>query len=767
MSNKSSIYTTGGTVQAGGGIYLIRKADNELLQLCRDGKFAYVLTSRQMGKSSLMVETAKRLEEESINSVIIDLTKIGTAVTAEQWYLGILTEIDETLMLNTDIFEWWEKYKHLGITQRLTRFFEEVLLEEIEGRIVLFIDEIDTTLSLNFTDDFFIAIRYFYTARAQKTKLKRFSFVLLGVASPNELIQDPKRTPFNIGTQIELTDFSQKELLPLAEGLNIEPHNKTNTIDEVVLWTGGHPYLTQYLFQKLSEKPQKSYSREKITEIVTQSFLLPNESQDSNLSFVRDMLIKRSPDKWMTLREYKTVVNNRGIDDDKRSLIKNHLKLSGIVTNRNGKLQTRNRIYQKVFDNKWITKQLSLMRPSIRTIIGSSFLTSIAIIIIKSLGAFVPLELGIHDVIVSYAYDKGPDPRILLVEINKQDLDNQLSDSPSDQSIADAIEIIQSHNPATIGLDLHRNFPIGEGRPALARSLAADNIIGITKLGDFQRERIPPAPELRPEQVSFNDFPLDADDKIRRNLLYASLSTDEDAEVFISFGLLVAMHYLEKQHGLQPAPGDTEDEFLKLGDTAFKLMNSTFGGYQDVDTSGYQIPMAYRSPTQVARRVSLTDILTGAVNPESITNKVVLIGITAYTSNEKFFTPYNIRSDTFHTSGVEIHTHMVSQILTAVLDKRPLPSSLSEIYEAAYITVLTVVSGLLIRHIFFYKFYVLCTIFITILGVLFLTHALYWAIWTYWIPLFAPALSLSMVNVVVAIWMRTERLLIVHSSSIG
>ncbi|MEM6353197.1 MAG: hypothetical protein AAF766_20780, partial [Cyanobacteria bacterium P01_D01_bin.14] len=69
-----SIYTTGGTVQAGGGIYLSRRADDELLQLCREGQFAYVLTSRQMGKSSLMVQTAERLEEEGITSIIIDLT---------------------------------------------------------------------------------------------------------------------------------------------------------------------------------------------------------------------------------------------------------------------------------------------------------------------------------------------------------------------------------------------------------------------------------------------------------------------------------------------------------------------------------------------------------------------------------------------------------------------------------------------------------------------------------------------------------------------
>ncbi len=49
------VFTVGGTVQAGGGRYLRRKVDDEFLQLCRNGEFAFVLTARQMGKSSLMV----------------------------------------------------------------------------------------------------------------------------------------------------------------------------------------------------------------------------------------------------------------------------------------------------------------------------------------------------------------------------------------------------------------------------------------------------------------------------------------------------------------------------------------------------------------------------------------------------------------------------------------------------------------------------------------------------------------------------------------
>jgi len=123
-----SIYTFGGTVQAGSGIYIKRKADDELLALCRQAEIALVLSSRQVGKSSLMVRTAEQLEADHIRSAIIDLSAIGTQVTQDEWYLGILNQINDTLKFKTDIFSWWKDHDGLGPTQRLTNFLRDVLL---------------------------------------------------------------------------------------------------------------------------------------------------------------------------------------------------------------------------------------------------------------------------------------------------------------------------------------------------------------------------------------------------------------------------------------------------------------------------------------------------------------------------------------------------------------------------------------------------------------------------------------------------------------
>ncbi|MCL4300569.1 MAG: AAA-like domain-containing protein [Anaerolineae bacterium] len=350
-----ALFTIGGTVQAGGGLYLARQADEELLTLCRAGEFAYVLTSRQMGKSSLMIRTAERLAEEGIRSALIDLTQVGTQVTAEAWYLGLLTALEDNLTLETDTVKWWQDRSHLSFSQRLTLFCQEVLLAEITTPLVIFADEIDSTLGLDFTDDFYTAIRYLYNARAITPVLQRLSFVLIGVATPGDLIVDPHRTPFNIGRQVDLSDFSFEEALPLATGLGLPLDQAKQVLAWALHWSGGHPYLTQRLCRALAEQRRTDWSDAEVERTVAALFLGRMSEQDHNLQFVRDMLTKRAFDPAAVLTVYRQIrLGRRPVADEEQSRVKAHLKLSGIVRREKGQLWLRNPIYAEVFNAQWI-----------------------------------------------------------------------------------------------------------------------------------------------------------------------------------------------------------------------------------------------------------------------------------------------------------------------------------------------------------------------------------------------------------------------------
>jgi len=180
-------FTAGGTVQAGSGLYIRRQADEELLDLCLRGEYAYVLSARQVGKSSLMINVARELRARGVQSAVVDLSGLGQIdVDAVHWYNGILRAIADSLDLPGDLQSWWEEYGDRSHSQRFILFCRQFLLQQVSGRVVVFFDEIDTTLNLPFTDDFFAVIRLLYNSRSEYPDLNRLSFVLIGVATPTD-----------------------------------------------------------------------------------------------------------------------------------------------------------------------------------------------------------------------------------------------------------------------------------------------------------------------------------------------------------------------------------------------------------------------------------------------------------------------------------------------------------------------------------------------------------------------------------------------------
>ena len=347
------MFVAGGAVQAGGGIYLERDADRDLLRHCLAGDFTYILTSRQMGKSSLMYRAAEQLAQQGVVPTIIDLTELGAQTTADQWYKGFLLRVQEQLDLRESASAWWDAHQEYAFAQRLIRYLREVALVERPERLVLFVDEIDTTLRLDFTDDFFAAIRFLYQNRALDAELERISFVLIGVATPNDLIKDAARTPFNIGRRIELTDFTTQEAAVLAGHLAVPPDTAGAFIDAILRWTSGHPYLTMRALRSLAETPPPAWSTTAVDARVRELFLGPGGEGDTNLQFVRDMLTKKAFNREAVLAAYDAIRSGASVHDKELDQVASWLKLSGIVRRQDGLLRVRNAIYEQVFDQRW------------------------------------------------------------------------------------------------------------------------------------------------------------------------------------------------------------------------------------------------------------------------------------------------------------------------------------------------------------------------------------------------------------------------------
>ncbi len=330
---------------------------------------------------------------------------------------------------------------------------------------------------------------------------------------------------------------------------------------------------------------------------------------------------------------------------------------------------------------------------------GISLAVTTGLLGIRQIGWLQPAELAMFDRMVQVGGEPGPDPRLLVVGITETDIQEQKRFPLSDRTIAQILKVLQALQPRAIGLDLLRDIPQEPGNAELRSALTAPNVVTIMQMGSNETPSVPPPPGIPAKRVGFNDLLLDDDGVVRRNLMFADYGSD----TLYSFSLRLALGYLAPQHILlqrsphQSTPG-SQDEVL-LGKATFRPIESDAGGYQTIDARGYQILLKYRG-RNVARQVSLNDVLSGRVQAEWVRDKVVLIGTTAITGRDLFFTPYSATEhNTPRMAGVLIHANLVSQLLDAALEGRSLFWYWSGWVEALWMAGWAVLGGVLSWYI--------------------------------------------------------------------
>jgi CHASE2 domain-containing sensor protein len=317
-----------------------------------------------------------------------------------------------------------------------------------------------------------------------------------------------------------------------------------------------------------------------------------------------------------------------------------------------------------------------LGKTAIAAMLLSSLITTGLVGLVRSLGLLQTTELALYDQFLRSRPIEPPDPRLLIVTVTDQDIQAQGAEprrgSLSDRKLTQLLNILEAANPRVIGLDIYRDFPASQ--PALTQILAQDDrLISICKRPDPKENPVGilPPPEMPASQIGFSDFVQDRDGTLRRQLLTMTNNPASHCTAAYAFSTQLALRYLAED-GI--AASFTPQGDLKLKQRRFQRLGDRFSGYQSIDNRGFQTLLNYRqtpSPQEIAPTVTLTELLAGQVNPKSIEDRIVLIGVASATSGDNWSTPYG-RSFSSRVPGVVIQAHMTSQILSTVSDRRPL-----------------------------------------------------------------------------------------------
>lgn len=345
--------------------YVRRPADDLLFDTVVGGNYAHVMAPDRTGKTSLIASITARLQNNGFKVAVLDLAQIGERDGGSEggrWYYSIAYRLSRQLRLKTDLQTWWQDNSILSNRQRLVEFYVQVVLKNIEERIVVFIDEVQYVAGLPFAEHLLASIRAAHNSRTTEPEFNRLGFVTVGDCDPQSLISDPQLSPFPISTEIRLSDFSRDDLAVFAAELNLSPGDAELALDRIYYWTCGQPYLSQKLARAVSRERIESEVEQNVDRLARHQLAgRAALASEPHLSHVQRSVLSDKKNYEALLTLYGQIRKGIRIEYEPESPLHRQLLAIGlVVANRQGGFDVRNRVYEAVFTARWANENLPL-----------------------------------------------------------------------------------------------------------------------------------------------------------------------------------------------------------------------------------------------------------------------------------------------------------------------------------------------------------------------------------------------------------------------
>jgi DNA-binding winged helix-turn-helix (wHTH) protein len=241
----SMVEPVGGALPLNSPLYVERSADEEFFSaIVRYDSIVLVKGARQVGKTSLLARGMQQAREWGAKVVLTDFQHLNTAYlnSIEKLFLMLAELIAEQLDLDSPPNKMWNP--HIGPSSNFERYWRREALSRIQSPIVWGLDEVDRLFSCDFASEVFGLFRSWHNKRALDPEgpWSRLTLAMAYATEAHLFITDLNQSPFNVGTRLQLEDFTIEQIAELNRRYG-SPIQSAEELHRLFQLVAGHPYL--------------------------------------------------------------------------------------------------------------------------------------------------------------------------------------------------------------------------------------------------------------------------------------------------------------------------------------------------------------------------------------------------------------------------------------------------------------------------------------------------------------------------------------------
>ncbi|WP_404787101.1 AAA-like domain-containing protein [Altericista sp. CCNU0014] len=233
-----------GSVPLDSPFYLEREGVESVCygSISKAGSLTRIKAPKLMGKTSLMARIIARGKTQNYQTANLDLSDIerGIIVDLDKFLRWFCLMVGRQCQLDSRLQDLWDT-EILGSNDNCTVYFEEYLLPEINGPLLLGLDNVDRIFPcIEVVEDFLGMLRSWHEKGKTSQRWRQLRLVM-AYSTECYVPLDMNQSPFNAGIPVELQEFNRKQVKQWACLYGLDWNE--SQVDALMGTIGGHPYL--------------------------------------------------------------------------------------------------------------------------------------------------------------------------------------------------------------------------------------------------------------------------------------------------------------------------------------------------------------------------------------------------------------------------------------------------------------------------------------------------------------------------------------------